>query len=245
MAAQVIVGAQSAIAVAAARIWAGRGDRLLLLGRDPQRLAAAAADLRLRGAESVATLPFEATDHDRHGDLGAEAFTQLGAVDTVLIAHGALPDQAACERDMALAGRFLDINSLSTLSLLGHFANRLEAQGQGCLAVITSVAGERGRQSNYVYGAAKAMVSTFLQGLRNRLFCSGVRVIDIRPGFVDTPMTAEFDKGLLWASPETVARKITRAVDGSADRVYAPFFWRYLMWVIRLIPEPLFKRLRL
>ncbi len=175
----------------------------------------------------------------------AGAFTALGTVDTVLVAHGSLPDQRACEHDMVLAERQFDINGLGTVTLLGHVANHMEAQSSGCIAVITSVAGERGRQSNYVYGAAKAMVSTFLQGLRNRLYRAGVDVLDIRPGFVDTPMTADFDKGLLWASPDTVAAAIARSVDRSRSLVYTPFFWRYLMWVIRLIPEPLFKRMRL
>ena len=242
---RVIVGAQSAIAVATARLWAARGDRLFLLGRDQQRLSMEAADLRVRGAATVDTAVLDITDHARQPAALAEAFTALGAVDTVLVAHGSLPDQRACEHDMDLAARQLDINALGTVTLLGHIANRMQDQASGCIAVITSVAGERGRQSNYVYGAAKAMVSTFLEGLRNRLFHAGVAVLDIRPGFVDTPMTAGFAKGPLWASPDTVAAAIVKAVDRSRSLVYTPFFWRYLMWIIRLIPEPLFKRLRL
>ncbi len=245
MPSRVIVGAQSAIAVATARLWAARGDRLYLLGRNPERLQKMADDLRVRGAGYVATAVFEATDHASHAGLVNAAFSDLGTVDTVLLAYGSLPDQRACEQTVAMATRQIDINGLSTVSLLGFFANRLEAQGAGCIAVITSVAGERGRQSNYVYGAAKSMVSTFLQGLRNRLFAAGVRVLDIRPGFVDTPMTSDFTKGPLWAQPESVAGIIVKSVEGGRGLIYAPFYWRYIMWVIRLIPEPLFKRLQL
>ena len=242
---RVIFGANSAIAIATARLWAGRGDRLYLLARNPQRLSRLAADLEIRGAGEVSTAAFEATDRASHGALVSEVFTRLGQVDTVLVAHGSLPDQPACERDIALAGEQIDINASGTVSLLGHVANHLQAQGRGCIAVITSVAGERGRQSNYVYGAAKAMVSTFLQGLRNRLYPAGVQVLDIRPGFVDSPMTAGFDKGPLWTQPESIAAVIVRGVDRGRSVTYAPWYWRYIMWVIRCLPEALFKRLRL
>jgi short-subunit dehydrogenase len=242
---RVIFGANSAIATATARLWAGRGDRLYLLARDPQRLSRLAADLEIRGAGEVSTAAFEATDRASHGALVTKVFARMGQVDTVLVAHGSLPDQPACERDIALAGAQIDINASGTVSLLGHIANHLQAQGHGCIAVITSVAGERGRQSNYVYGAAKAMVSTFLQGLRNRLYPAGVQVLDIRPGFVDSPMTAGFDKGPLWAQPESIAAVIAKGVDRGRSVTYAPWYWRYIMWVIRCLPEALFKRLRL
>jgi decaprenylphospho-beta-D-erythro-pentofuranosid-2-ulose 2-reductase len=120
-----------------------------------------------------------------------------------------------------------------------------EQQKSGTLAVISSVAGDRGRQSNYVYGAAKGMVNIFAQGLRNRLFKSGVNVLTIKPGFVDTPMTAGFRKGFLWATPERVARDIVKAIAGRESEVYTPVFWRALMIPIRLLPEWLFKRLSL
>lgn len=245
MPARILIGAQSAIAAETARLWAAEGDQLYLLGRNPERLEQLADDLKVRGAATVATAVFEATDQGSHEELVSAAFAAFDSVATVLIAYGSLPDQRACERHVALATRQIEINAMSTVSLLGHVANRLESQGSGCIAVITSVAGERGRQSNYVYGAAKAMVSTFLQGLRNRLFAAGVRVIDIRPGFVDTPMTADFAKGPLWAQPGSVASTIVRSVEGARGVVYAPFYWRYIMWVIRLIPEPVFKRLQL
>lgn len=240
-----IIGATSAIAQATARRYAAEGAALYLVARDPERLAVVKRDLETRGAGQVATRQMDVLDYGQHPSLAAAAEQQLGGLDAVLIAHGTLPDQRACEADFGLARRELEVNGLSVLSLLTHLANHFESRGTGTLAVISSVAGDRGRQSNYLYGSAKGMVSLFLQGLRNRLYRSGVRVITIKPGFVDTPMTRAFEKGALWASPERVARDIHRAIQKGGDVVYTPFFWRYIMWVIRLIPESLFKRLSL
>ena len=134
-------------------------------------------------------------------------------------------------------------NALSVISLLTLLANHFEEKKSGTIAVITSVAGDRGRQSNYIYGASKAMVSVFLQGLRNRLFHSQVNVLDIKPGFVDTPMTAHIKKGgPLWAKPEAVAKDIVNAIEKKKDLLYTPFFWRYIMLIIRNIPECIFKK---
>lgn len=240
-----IIGATSAIAEATARRFAARGDRLHLMARDTERLATIARDLELRGADAVTTSGFDAEDFDGHPATLDAARNALDGMDVVLIAYGTLPDQPACERDFAVAHRELRINALGTLSLLTHLANTLEAQGSGTLAVITSVAGDRGRQSNYLYGAAKGMVSRFLQGLRNRLHRHGVQVVDIKPGFVDTPMTASFDKGALWSSPDQVAAGIVRAIERGRHSVYAPWFWRPIMLIIRSIPERLFVRLKL
>lgn len=240
-----VVGATSAIAEATARLWAARGDSLFLLARDSERLEAIAADLRVRGAASVRHAAFDADAIDRHEDVLEAAAAALGGVDIVLIAYGSLPDQRACERDCALALAQLRTNALSVVSLLTHLANRFEAQRHGTIAVIGSVAGDRGRQSNYVYGTAKAAVAVFLQGLRNRLHPCGVQVLTIKPGFVDTPMTAAFRKGPLWASPAGVARGIVHAVDKGSDVAYVPGFWRPIMAMVRCVPEALFKRLKL
>jgi short-subunit dehydrogenase len=240
-----IIGATSAIAQAAARLWAARGDRLFLLGRDEARLQAIAADLKVRGAAMAAYARLDADDFDQHAGALDAAGAALGPIDIVLLAYGTLGDQRRCERDVRGALAQFDTNATSVLSLMSHLANRFEAQGHGTIAVISSVAGERGRQSNYVYGAAKSAVSTFAQGLRNRLHHAGVQVLTIKPGFVDTPMTAAFEKGPLWASPETVAACIDRAIARRRDVVYAPWFWAGIMAVIRMIPERLFKTLRL
>lgn len=240
-----IVGATSAIAEAAARVWAAQGHGLYLVGRARERLQVLAADLRVRGASQAACSVLDVTELERHAEVLDAACAALGGIDIVLVAHGTLPDQAACEQDAALALREFHVNATATIALLTLLANRLQAQGQGTIAVITSVAGDRGRQSNYLYGSAKAAVATFLQGLRNRLHHHGVRVLTIKPGFVDTPMTAAFPKGPLWASPEAVGRAIARAVERGAEVAYVPGFWLFIMLAIRHIPERVFKRMRL
>ena len=240
-----IVGATSAIAEACARLYATRGARLHLLARDAERLALIGRDLEVRGAAAVSSglcdfsQPFDAEA------LLADARDALGGLDVVLLAHGVLPSQQVCEQDVRRLREAFEINTLSTLVLLTHLANMLQAQGQGTIAVIGSVAGDRGRQSNYVYGATKAALEVFLAGLRNRLAKHGVQVVTLKPGFVDTPMTAAFKKGLLWATPDTIAAGIARAIDRQRDVVYLPWFWRPVMGVIRAIPERVFKRLSL
>jgi hypothetical protein len=193
----------------------------------------------------VETFTLDANDLPRHGPLLDHATTLLGGLDTVLIAHGTLPDQATCQSSVEQTLAELHTNAISTIALLTVVANRFEAQGFGSIAVISSVAGDRGRQSNYVYGTAKGAVALFLQGLRNRLDRHGVHVLTLKPGFVDTPMTRGFRKGLLWAQPEGIAKGIVAALDRRADVVYLPFFWRYLMLAICSIPERVFKRLSL
>jgi decaprenylphospho-beta-D-erythro-pentofuranosid-2-ulose 2-reductase len=240
-----ILGATSAIAVAVARRFAADGDRIALVARNRERLQALADDLRARGAAQVETEIADLTEHVRHRALIEQAHRALGGLDTALIAHGSLPDQAACARDFERTRAEFETNALSTLSLMSELAGRFEENGSGTLAVIGSVAGDRGRQSNYVYGAAKGTVALFAQGLRNRLHGRGVRVITIKPGFVDTPMTAAFDKGALWAQPDRVGADIHRAIERGRDVVYTPWFWRWIMLVIRLIPEAVFKRLKL
>ena len=240
-----IVGATSAIAEATARRFARRGDALFLAARSLERLQAIADDLRVRSAAQVEAAAFDATDFASHAALVDQAEAALGGLDLVLIAHGTLPDQKACAASFDQAPRELQVNALSVMSLLTAVANRFERQHRGTIAVISSVAGDRGRQSNYVYGSAKAAVTAFLGGLRNRLQPAGVHVLTIKPGFVDTPMTRDFPKGALWASPAAIARGIEKAIDRRKDVVYLPWFWRPVMRLIREIPEPIFKKLRL
>lgn len=240
-----IIGANSAIATAAARQWAGQGHRLYLLGRTDERLQALVADLKIRGASSAQSALLDAIDFPRHRTVLEGVAATLGRIDIVLIAHGTLGDQLACENDFDLALEQFNTNAIGVISLLTHLANLFEAQKQGVIVVIGSVAGDRGRQSNYVYGTAKAAVATFLQGLRNRLHQSGVHVLTIKPGFIDTPMTAGFAKGPLWSSPERAAAGILAAIDRGADVAYVPGYWRWIMWIIRSIPEAIFKRMRL
>lgn len=244
----VIFGATSAIALACARRWAAQGHDLLLVGRDETRLAIAAQDLRVRAATepTIAVMTADLADLDAHEHLVARVWSALGGVDVILVAHGSLSPQAACEDSVALTLQEISLNALSPISLVTLAAKRFEQQGAGVIAVIASVAGDRGRQSNYVYGAAKGMLSIFLEGLRNRLARKGLSVVTIKPGFVDTPMTAHVArKGMLWASPDRIAAGIVEAVERRRDVVYLPGFWRPIMFVIRHIPERLFKRLSL
>ncbi|HSC13275.1 MAG TPA: SDR family oxidoreductase [Rhodanobacteraceae bacterium] len=241
-----IIGATSAIAEAAARSFAARGDALFLVARNAEHLRAVVADLNIRGAARADSATLDVTDFAAHEAVIEKAERDLGGIEIALIAHGTLSDQAQCEQSVDVMRREFDVNALSTLALLTALAGRMEARRNGTLAVISSVAGDRGRQSNYVYGAAKAAVSTFLGGLRQRLAKSGVTVLTIKPGFVDTPMTAAIaNKGALWAQPDRVAAGIVQAIDRRRNIVYLPWFWRWIMLVIRHIPEPLFKRLKL
>jgi short-subunit dehydrogenase len=240
-----IVGATSAIAEAAARILAERGDALYLVARNQARLAAIAADLSVRGSPRVGSEVLDANDFAFHEEMLARAESFLAGCDTVLIAHGTLSDQKACEGSVELTLREINTNALSVVALLTRIANRFAQRRTGTIAVISSVAGDRGRASNYVYGSAKALVTTFLSGLRQRLGKCGVKVVTVKPGFVDTPMTAAFAKGPLWARPERVAQGIVRSLDQRGGTVYLPGFWRAIMLVIRAIPEGLFLRLSL
>ncbi len=240
-----IIGATSAIAREVAKIYAAQKCRLYLAGRNEENLHIVADDLRVRGAEAVAVLALELTDPAIHRELIDHAEHFLQGIDIVLIAYGSLPEQQACEADAEHTLRELNINFTSVVGLLTQLANDMEKRGSGTLAVISSVAGDRGRQSNYIYGAAKGGLSIFLQGLRNRLASKGVQVLTIKPGFVDTPMTTEFKKGLLWVSAETVAQGIIRAIDKQRDIVYLPWFWWGIMLVIKSIPERIFKKMKL
>ncbi|MGZ3456923.1 MAG: SDR family oxidoreductase [Archangium sp.] len=240
-----VLGATSAIAQATVRLLAARGASLYLVGRNAERLEAVAKDAHTRGAARVETEAVDLDDLARHEALVERAAGALGGLDGALLAHGVLGNQAAAQRTFAEAEKVLRTNFLSAVSLLTPLANRFEAQQAGTLVVISSVAGDRGRQSNYVYGASKGALSVFLQGLRNRLTHAGVAVVTVKPGFVDTPMTAGMKKNALFATPEQVARGIVLAVDARKDEVYLPGFWGLIMFAIRTIPERVFKRMRL
>lgn len=240
-----ILGGASAIAQATARLFAENGASLFLTDLDEERLKMVAADLEVRGAPKVEFQAVDANDLDRHEDTVAAADRALGGLDAALIAYGTLPDQRACEADGALMLREFSTNGLSVISYLRILGNYFENKRSGCIAAISSVAGDRGRQSNYTYGAAKGAVSLFLAGLRHHLASSGVKVVTIKPGFVDTPMTRDYKKGPLWAKPEQVARVIQRAMAKGKGTVYVPWFWRGIMFIIRNLPDFVFHRTKL
>lgn len=244
----VIFGATSAIAEHTARQLVQNGASVYCIGRNSDKLSRIIADLKVRAGNDqiIEGVSADLTDINQHISLVQQANDALGGLDAALIAHGTLPDQKACEADVALTLQEIQTNALSVISLLSLLANQFEAQGKGVIAAISSVAGDRGRQSNYVYGAAKGMVSLFMQGLRNRLAKRGVSVVTIKPGFVDSPMTADFDKsGLLWTKPDVIARGIVNAMQKGKGDVYLPWFWWGIMQIIKHIPETIFKRLSL
>jgi decaprenylphospho-beta-D-erythro-pentofuranosid-2-ulose 2-reductase len=241
----IIFGATSAIAEATAREFARRGDAFFLVARSPERLQALAADLTLRGASNVAVRSQDLRDAAAYEEMIEQATTMLGGLDAALLAHGTLSDQKECENSTDRLLDELQTNAISVMMLCTHLANRFEAQKRGVIAVISSVAGDRGRRSNYAYGSAKAAVTAFTSGMRQRLRPSGVYVVTVKPGFVDTPMTAAFKKGILWASAGSVAKDISRAMINGTPVIYTPGFWRPIMWIIRSIPEFVFRRLSL
>ena len=241
-----IVGATSMIAQCASRIWASRGDQLFLAARNPELLKTISKDLQVRGGVVCGTFCLDMNDFQAQKMMWDSARNVLLDIDIVLVAHGSLPDQSACENSVEITIDAIKTNALSTITFLTQIAPFFEQSESGVIAVIGSVAGDRGRQSNYVYGSAKAMVASFCSGLRQRLFKSGVHVITVKPGFVDTPMTRDFKKGILWATPEKVARDIVQACDSpTRSVVYTPSFWAFIMLVIQHIPEMIFKKLKL
>lgn len=235
-----IVGATSAIAAEVARIYATRGDRLHLLARNAEKLDALARSLSAPGLSS-ATADF--ADLARVEDLVRDALAKLGGVDVVLIAHGELGDQQRTEASFAEAEAIFRTNLLSVIAFLVPLANVLEAQRAGCVGVITSVAGDRGRPRNYTYGAAKGALNIYLQGLRSRLFGAGVKVVTLKLGPVDTPMTATHTKNALFASAPSVALGIVKALDAGVTEAYVPSFWGAIMPVVRSTPERVFQLL--
>lgn len=217
----------------------------MLVARNPRKLTAVAQDLLTRGAPAVDTWVLDLDDTAAHAEMLAAAAERLGEIDLALIAHGVLGDQAAAEADFDTAAAILHTNFISTVSLCTWLANYFQAKGKGTLAVISSVAGDRGRKSNYIYGASKGALNIFLDGLRNRIDRDGVQVLTIKPGFVATPMTAHLPQNGLFASPGRIAKGIMSALKRRKDVVYIPWFWGGIMLVIRLVPGRLFKKMNL
>jgi decaprenylphospho-beta-D-erythro-pentofuranosid-2-ulose 2-reductase len=240
-----ILGATSAIAQAVARVYAQAGARLALVARNRQYLDVVASDLRVRGASGVWTEVADFLDVERHPVLLEQAEQALGGLDVVLVAHGVLPVQADAVADRRLAELCWKTNFLSAASLLEAAARRMEDAGKGTLGVLSSVAGDRGRAENYVYGASKAALSAYASGLGQRLANKGVVVVTVKPGPVATPMTVSRTArpGLL-ADVDDVGRRVHKALERGWRVVYAPAYWRLVMAVLKLLPTALFERLR-
>ena len=240
-----VFGASSAMAQGAARRFAAGGARFYLVGRDAAKLAVLAADLKARGAAEVTTEALDLAQVEALAALVERVVTRLQGVDVALLAHGVLGDQAAEEASYAAAEAALRVNFLSFVAILTPLAQAMETARRGTIAVISSVAGDRGRQSNYVYGTAKGALTVFAQGLRNRLQKSGVHVLTVKPGFVSSPMTAHLKQGPLFVPADVVGEGIFRAIRARRDVAYLPGFWLVIMLVIKMVPEAVFKRLKL
>jgi len=240
----IVLGATSSIALEVQRLLARRGCELLLVARSSQRLAEVQADLVVRGARGVLTYSADLAWIQQHAAIFDFARRVFPDFDTVLLAYGSMHDQKDSETSVDALLEELQVDFVSATAILTLFATDLERRGAGCLAAITSVAGDRGRRSNYVYGSAKGGLSLFLQGLRSRLYPAGVRVITIKPGPVQTPMTDHMPNAARFADPEQVARDIVHALERRSPEVlYTPKIWRYIMTGVQLVPETIFKRL--
>lgn len=240
MARVLIFGVTSAIASEVAALHAQRGDELVLVGRNPDKLSAVAARC---GSAKVVTERADFAELAANEALVERTLTHLGGADRVLIAHGVLGDQLATERSFKEAEAIIVANFTSVVSLLIPLANYFERERRGTLGVITSVAGERGRPRNYTYGAAKGALNVYLQGLRTRLYPANVQVTTLKLGPVDTPMTVDHKKHLLFGKPRRVAESIVRAMDAGVAEAYVPFFWRAIMPVVKNTPEVVFQKL--
>lgn len=241
MANVLIFGATSAIAQSVAKLYAARGDRLFVVGRNPAKLQALVAAL---GEHCVGHMTADLDDTDANARRVGEALDRLGSIDIALVAHGLLGDQLETERTWESAEAVLRTNLLSVISLILPLANALEEQERGHLGVMSSVAGERGRPRNYTYGAAKGALTLYLQGVRSRLWDAGVHVHTLKLGPVDTPMTQGHEKNALFATADGVADAIVRRMDGAGGEAYVPRYWAPIMGVVRTLPETIFQRLR-
>jgi short-subunit dehydrogenase len=240
-----VLGATSGIAEATCRLWASQGASLFLVARNPEKLAAVASDLRTRGAALVETAVADLDDTDQHPALLAHAVNALAGLDVAYLAHGIMGSQTEAEQEFNAAAHILHTNLMAPVSLLTWLANFFVPRRNGVIAVLSSVAGDRGRKSNYVYGASKAGLSAFLAGLRNRVDREGVTVLTIKPGPTKTAMTASMKGNERFADVNAVAKAIVGAIDKRADTLYVPFQWQPIMFVIRHIPERVFKKLNL
>jgi decaprenylphospho-beta-D-erythro-pentofuranosid-2-ulose 2-reductase len=241
----VIVGATSAMAEHCARLWVGESPKnMVLLGRDLAKTERVAQDLRVRSPQSI--IAVQTTDFAKPAQIQAwvDQVCAAGVPDTVLIAHGTLPDQTACQQNLALNESVLQINGISPVLFAEAFAGHMEKSNSGKLAIIGSVAGDRGRKSNYVYGAAKGLVTRYAEGLQHRLAKTQVKVVLIKPGPTATPMTAALSgKGPKLADVADVASIIVKGVERSTSMVYAPQKWQIIMMVIRHLPRFIFNKM--
>ena len=236
-----IIGGTSDISLALARRYAALGHHLILTARDAAKLDADIADAWVRGAASARAVAFDLLQTDQYNSF----IDSLGVLpDTVVCMAGIMSDQQAAQRDGALAEAMMVTNYLGPVLLLGEFANRMEKRGSGCIVGVSSVAGDRGRYSNYIYGSSKAGFTAFLSGLRARMARANVHVMTVKPGFVDTRMVAHMKlPPLITAQPDDVAAAIIRGAAARSNVIYVRERWRFIMFIVTHIPECIAKKL--
>lgn len=239
----VAYGANSAICHEVLKLYAGEGASFFLVGRNNDKLAAVSDDLVARGGSVAGTASYDFKEWERHDAVVQQAAQALGAIDVALVAHGTLPEQEECEASSEAVKACMDDNFTSVTVIARSVAQQLASQGQGTLAVVSSVAGDRGRKSNYTYGAAKAGIDAFLQGLQGRFSGTDVNIVNIKPGMVVSPMTADMQHGAIWATPEGIAPAIHKAITKGRLVTYVPGFWRLIMLVIRYLPTAILAKL--
>lgn len=242
-----VLGATSAMARASAMAFAKQGYRVVLAAQDAEENALNARDLEIRYQVACHAVPFNALDFDNHAGVLASAEDALGELPGgVVMFFGYMVEQSLAQQDFAEARKTIDVNFTAAVSLLEQFAARADQRGSGFIGIVSSVAGDRGRQSNYIYGASKAALTAYASGLRNRLFKAGVAVTTIKPGFVDTKMTFGLPlPGPLVVSPEKAGGDVCRAVLKGRNEAYVPFFWQFIMLIIKSVPEFQFKKMKL
>ena len=241
-----ILGSTSAIARAVAVAFARQGYSVILGARDVEENEMLAADIRVRCGVEARPVQFEAEDFDSHPGFLEKCFDLAkGSLEGVVLCFAFMDSQAKAQSDFAVARRMADVNYTAAISILELFAGHFEQRRSGFIAAVSSVAGDCGRQSNYIYGSTKGGLSVYLQGLRNRLYHSGVHVTTIKPGFVDTKMTFGRPGLFLVASPEKAGQDIFNAIRKRKNVAYVPWFWRFVMLIFQHIPEFIFKRMRM
>lgn len=239
----VILGATSAIAQSVARRYIANDVSFILVARNSEKLAVVKQDLISIGAKSVESYILDFDNIDKQKEFVQFLESKNYVIDLFFVAYGVLHEQPECEKNVIKAAELIYSNYNSVVLMLTMVSMLLEKNKKGCIAVITSVAGDRGRKSNFIYGSAKAGVTTFLEGLRYKLYDTGITVVTLKPGFIDTPMTRNCKKGLLWVSSDVAAKYIVKAIKNKKSIAYIPPFWFWIMLIIRIIPSFIFRKL--
>lgn len=240
-----ILGGYSGIAQKVGELLAAKGSSLFLVGRNSEKLEIVAKHFKVLGAKEVWVEQADLNNLENHKRIIGRAVNSLKGLDLLLVCYGILPNQKELEQNPEKIIDNYFTNSISIIHFVSHIANFFESKNAGTIAVVTSVAGERGRKTNYFYGSAKACVDVFLDGLRHRLFNNNVKVVTIKPGIVETAMTKDVENNILIAKPEVVATDIIRGIKKGKSIVYTPWYWKYIMFVLKILPNSIFKRLNI